>query len=157
MDRLGLTALKDELMADCRVAEAAWRTAEARLAEGTPAGLEGCAHHLSRLYNIVEQMALRVARAFENHLEDDGGWHAELFRRMSIPITGVRPALFPAELRHPLRELRGFRHLFTHAYDLELDRDRIALLVRDAGLIAPRLAPACDAFCSAAAGLLPEA
>jgi len=31
-----------------------------------PAGLEAAGFQLSRLYNIVEQMAVRVAKAFEN-------------------------------------------------------------------------------------------
>ena len=151
MDELGLTSLRAELLADCQVAEEAWRTAAARLIEPTASGLEGCAHHLCRFYNVVEQLAQRVARAFENHLEEDGGWHAELIRLMSIPIEGVRPALFPEDLRAPLRELRGFRHVVTHAYELVLDQDRLALLVRDAGRVAPKLAACCEVFCAKAA------
>lgn len=150
MDELALISLRSELLADCRVAVDAWRTAEARFDEGSISGLEGCAHHLCRLYNVVEQMAMRVARAFENHLEEDGGWHAELIRRLSIPIDGIRPALFDDSMRAPLRELRGFRHVVNHAYELTLDRDRMALLVRDAGKVAPLLERACESFCAAA-------
>ena len=39
-----------------------------------------------------------------------------LLDRMSIAIEGVRPALMPLELKNPLHELRGFRHVFVHAY-----------------------------------------
>jgi hypothetical protein len=67
MDRLGLVTLKDELVQDCVVAEKAVCLAELRFQEGTDSGMEGCAHHLVRFYNIVEQMALRIAKAFENH------------------------------------------------------------------------------------------
>jgi len=42
----------------------------------------------------------------------------------------VRPALFPEELRQPLHELRAFRHVFVHAYDLELDPEKLALVLR---------------------------
>jgi len=134
------------LFADCRVAEAARRVAEERLREDHPAGLEGCAHHLARLYNVVEQMALRVAKAFENQIDDDAGWHAELIGRLSLAIEGVRPALFSVELRQPLRELRGFRHVFTHAYELELDRDKLKLLLKYAAQAVPRLESLCRDF-----------
>ena len=42
----------------------------------------------------------------------------------------MRPALFPEELRQPLHELRAFRHVFVHAYDLELDPEKLALVLR---------------------------
>jgi len=141
MDELALTTLRDELLADCQVAEAAWSLAQTRFDEQTDSGLEACAHYLSRLYNVIEQMGVRVARAFENRLEDDRGWHAELIRRLSIPISGVRPALFAEDIRQPLRELRAFRHVFTHAYDLELERGKLALLLTYAERVVPRLRP----------------
>lgn len=146
MDELALRELRDELRADAQVAESAWQTAEQRFAENRPSGLEACAHHLARLYNVIEQMALRVARAFENRITADAGWHAELIGRLAISIEGVRPALFPAELRQPLRELRGFRHVFTHAYDLELDPDKLKLLLKYASQVAPRMRSICEDF-----------
>jgi uncharacterized protein YutE (UPF0331/DUF86 family) len=30
----------------------------------------------------------------------------------------------------PLSELRGFRHVFVHAYDLRLDPEKLALLLK---------------------------
>lgn len=146
MDELGLITLRDELRQDCRVAASAWELAQTRFKETTPSGLEGCAHHLARLYNVIEQMAVRIAKTFENRLEEESGWHAELIRRLSIAIEGVRPAFFPDHLRQPLRELRAFRHVFTHAYDLELDRDKIALLLKYAGQTAPALPEICESF-----------
>ena len=101
LDELGLRTLRDEILADCQVAEAAWNVAMQRFSEDHPAAIEGCAHHLARLYNVIEQMALRVAKAFENRIDDDAGWHAELIGRLSLEIEGVRPALFPADLRQP--------------------------------------------------------
>jgi hypothetical protein len=146
VDELALRELRDELLADVKVAETAWQTAELRFTENRASGLEGCAHHLARLYNIIEQMALRVVSRFENRIAADGGWHAELIGRLAIRIEGVRPALFPAELRQPLRELRGFRHVFTHAYDLELDPDKLKLLLKYAAQVAPKLRTLCDDF-----------
>lgn len=74
------------------------------------------------------------------------GWHAELISRLAIRIEGVRPAPFPAELRQPLRELRGFRHVFTHAYDLELDPDKLKLLLKYAAQVTSKLRLICADF-----------
>jgi hypothetical protein len=148
MPELALATPRDELLADCRVASGAARTARLRFDEQSAAGLEGCAHHLARLYNIIEQMALRVAKAFENQIEDESGWHSELIRRLSIAITGLRPTLFSEALGQPLRELRAFRHEFTHACDLELDRDKLALLLKYARQVESELLPSCEKFIS---------
>ena len=101
MDHLELRILADELNADTAVALAAGRDAAARLNDRQRVSDESCAVHLTRLYNVVEQMALRIAKAFENTVDDEKGWQIGLIRRLSIRIEGVRPALFPAELRQP--------------------------------------------------------
>jgi hypothetical protein len=146
MDRIALQTLKEELLADADEATAALDTAHQRIQIVGPAGLEATAFHLVRLYNIVEQMALRVTKAFENHIDDETGRHSELMRRVALEISGVRPALWSAELTPPLRQLRGFRHVVTHAYDLTIDRDRLALVLRDAETVVPALRPACETF-----------
>ncbi|MEO5721231.1 MAG: hypothetical protein ABIR71_07160 [Chthoniobacterales bacterium] len=138
MDRIELNTLQADLTRDSEVATNALQLARDRIAEGTPSGLEGCAHHLARLFNVIEQLALRVAKLFENSI-DDRRWHAELIRRMTLEVEGVRPALFPTALVQPLRELRGFRHVWTHAYDLELDRDKLVLLLKYADQVVPLL------------------
>lgn len=127
MDDVGLGTLWKEMKTDCGVATSANATAVARFEEATPAGLEGCAHHLSRLFNIIEQMSLRVAKAFENNIDDEKGWHTELIRRMTLTLPGIRPALHTAEMARCLQHLRGFRHIFTHAYDLDLDPAQLTL------------------------------
>ena len=38
--------------------------------------------------------------------------------------------MFPEEVRQPLHELRAFRHVFIHAYDLELDPEKLALVLK---------------------------
>jgi hypothetical protein len=63
------------------------------------------------MFNAIEQMGLRVAKAFENNIDDEQGWHTGLLKRLSLDIPGIRPALLPAELRLPLHELKGFRHV----------------------------------------------
>ncbi len=132
MDRIGLVTLQAEVADDVRVASEAAGAAQQRLAKGDDSGFESCAYQLVRAFNIIEQMGLRIAKAFENHIDDERGWHAELIHRLSIAVPGVRPAFYSSEIRPALRDLRGFRHVITHAYDLRLEADRLAIVVRHA-------------------------
>lgn len=151
MDALELQTLASELEADAGVAVAAIDVAAQRFAEGSPSGHDSAAHHVSRAYNVIEQMALRVAKAFENSVDDERGWHTELIRRLSIGINGVRPPLFPGELRQPLQELRAFRHVFVHAYDLSIDPEKLALILKYARVVRGQLPGLVPAFVAAVA------
>lgn len=146
MDDIALLVLSRELQKDREVVAAAFALAEQRWKERTPAGLEGCAHHLARFFNVIEQMALRIAKNFENTIDDEKGWHADLIRRMTLEIPGVRPALWNESVVQPLRELRAFRHVFTHAYELTLDPDKLQLLLKYAGAINGGLATLINQF-----------
>ena len=139
MDELGRVTLRAEIDADGEVLVAAAAVARARFGNGSPPELEACAFQLVRFYNVVEQMALRVAKAFENHIDDERGWHTELLRRLALTIPGVRPAFFPGELALDLQDLRGFRHIAVHAYDLTLRKEKLAPLVESAERLAKRL------------------
>ena len=130
MEQLELQTLSDEMAADCAIAIGAFGLAVRRFDEGSPAAYDSAAHHLTRFYNVIEQIGLRIAKAFENSVDDERGWHTELIRRLSIPISGVRPALFPEGLRQSLHELRAFRHVFVHAYDLDVDPEKLALVLK---------------------------
>ncbi len=140
MDRIGLITLRAEVEDDVRVASEAAAFAVDRLRQGGASGHESCAYQLVRCFNIIEQMGLRIAKAFENHIDDERGWHAELIHRLSIAVPGVRPALYQPPVLPALRDLRGFRHVVTHAYDLELDQDRLALVLKHAAVVS-RLLP----------------
>ena len=125
MDALGLQTLASELAADVAVAVAAFDLAERRVVDGTPAGIDSAAHHVSRGYNVVEQMALRVAK--------------------------VRPPLFTDELRQPLQELRAFRHVFVHAYDLTIDPEKLTLILKYGRFVRDRLPKLVSVFVASAA------
>lgn len=146
MDRIELRTLADEITKDAEVARAAQQNAETRFRDKTEASYESCAFHLTRFYNVIEQMALRVAKAFENCIDDEKGWHTGLIRRLSIRIQGVRPPLFSDEIRQPLHELKDFRHVFVHAYELELDPDKLAILLKYACQVADHLPGLVGAF-----------
>ena len=151
MDSLALQTLHAEMLDDCRVTLDAFRKAATRFALKEEVGYEGCAHHLCRLYNTFEQMGLRVAKAFENNIDDEQGWHSALLNRLALRIAGVRPALVPHEMKLPLRELKAFRHVFVYAYELELDPEKLALLLKYAGVVAEKMPGLVEDFSRAVA------
>ena len=132
VDAVALATLKAETLEDLRVVVEAAALARSRLGLGGDAELEATAYQLARLYACIEQLGVRVARAFENHIDERAGWHAELIRRMSLDIPGVRPPLFPRDLVAVLHDLRGFRHMIHHAYAVKLDAARVASVVEHA-------------------------
>lgn len=146
MDAIELQTLSDEIRQDTAVAIAAFQMARARLAEPSTMAQESCAFHLTRFYNVIEQCALRITKAFENSFDDEKGWHTGLIRRLSIPIQGVRPPFFTDDLRQPLYELKDFRHVFVHAYELDLDSEKLVLLIKYAGKVAERLPALIETF-----------
>ncbi len=82
------------------------------------------AYLIHNLYTAFESYFLRVAKHFENNL-DDSAWHRELIDRMRIEVPGIRPALIPPELAEDLDELRRFRHRFRNIYKSQLRVDRV--------------------------------
>jgi len=89
------------------------------------------AYVLHNLYNALENSFEQISRTFENHITIPDQWHRELLGKMFLEIPTVRPAVLPDNLRTVLNDLRGFRHLFRHAYDFELDAEKLRRLVRD--------------------------
>jgi len=51
---------------------------------------------------------------------------------MKLEIQEIRPNVISKESYDCLNELRRFRHLFRAAYDIELDWERMALVVKKA-------------------------
>lgn len=108
----------------------------ARLAEqrDLPADVEASwkGYTLHNLYGALEQLFERIARTFENQVEDPARYHAELLRRMTLAIPQVRPAVLSRPSYEALNELRAFRHVFRHAYDYELNAERVERMVERA-------------------------
>ena len=144
MDAGGLTILLKEMEADCAVAQDAAQKAARRLREESPGHLEACAYELARFYNVVERMFERLCEEFENHFEKRGDFHEKLIQRLALDLEGIRPAFIPKDQMADVRELKGFRHVMRHAYDLTLRADRLAELSR----IAERLASEFPVWCA---------
>lgn len=153
MDDVALATLRREMVEDCEAAMAASDAAAMVFSETGLGRLAGCAHYISRFFNVVEQMGLRVAKAFENNIDEDKGWPTELVRRMSLDIPGIRPALFTKRTEALLQHLRGFRHIVAHAYNIEFDPRQMELQLDYAREVAKELRPSVDRFIAGVAAM----
>ena len=138
MDAIRLTVLLKEIEADCAVIQDAAHRAQVRLSESTDGHLEACAYELARLYNIVEKILERICHGFENHFERQGDYE-RLLQRLALALPGIRPAFIPREAVRAVRELKGFRHVVRHAYDLEFREERMKELAALAEQLAAQL------------------
>ena len=136
MDAIGLTVLLKEIEADCAVIHDAAHKAHVRLSESTDGRLEACAYELAPLYNILEKILERICHSFENHFDKLGDYHERLIQRLALALPGIRPAFIPKDSVRAVRELKGFRHVVRHAYDLEFREERM----KDLDALAEQLA-----------------
>ena len=89
-------------------------------------------YYLHNLYMAFEHIFERVAETFENQVADKSQWHAQLLRRMTLDVPGMRPHLIDGDTYECLDELRRFRHVFRSAYTINLDRERLGLVINRA-------------------------
>lgn len=146
MDAAGLTILLKEMEVDCAVVSDAAEKAAERMSESSPGHLEAAAYELARLYNVFERLLGRICDGFENHFEKRGDYHERLLQRLALNLEGIRPAFIPSDRIAELRDLKGFRHLMRHAYDLTLRPDRLKGLAALAEQLAQELPLWCREF-----------
>ena len=132
MDRIALQILEDGWEQDGRAMRRAVGILKDRLAESTDGRWAAAAFEINRIYNILEKAFERLCESFENHLEKTGRYHDTLIERVTLELKGIRPAFLPADAVREVRELKGFRHLFRHAYDLDLDPVRVTAAAENA-------------------------
>lgn len=132
-----------ELAADGKVLASAADNATQWIGQPSTGHLEACAYEMSRFYTVLERMLERVCEAFENHFEKTGNYHEKPLQRLALDLPGLRPAFLPADA---LPELRRFRHLVRHAYDLTLRADRLGELVQMARRVKTALPGWCAEF-----------
>ncbi len=94
------------------------------------------AYHLHNLYNAFENTFQNIAATFENSI-DDTQWHAQLLERMHLDVMPLRPAVIDDEAYDALDELRRFRHMFRHAYNIKLDPLRLQLVLNKTFALKP--------------------
>ena len=125
MDAVGLIILERELAADAAVLHDASGKARERQSKPGPGSAEACAYELARFYTVIEKSFERVCTACENHFTKDRAYHERLLQRIALDLPGLRPAFLPRSEVDALRELKGFRHVVRHAYDLTLRPARL--------------------------------
>lgn len=86
-------------------------------------------YYLSGIYACFEDIFSKIAKVFENIIDNPASWHRDLLRRMIIDVEGIRPRVISKESFLLLGELRGFRHVFRSSYMFELDSERLSLLL----------------------------
>lgn len=88
------------------------------------------AYHLSCIYSCLEDIFSKIARVFENRVENPASWHKELLERMRITVPEVRPAVLRKDAFLVLDEIRGFRHVFRSSYVFSLDGERVLTIAK---------------------------
>ena len=91
--------------------------------------VESTGYWLHNLYSAFEDLFKLTAGFWENNVKINGDFHVNLLKRMLIHIEQVRPALLSEESYRFLNELRGFRHVFRHAYSFGMDDERVSFLL----------------------------
>jgi hypothetical protein len=71
---------------------------------------------LHNCFGAMESALERLVLAIDGGLPTGSDFHAELIRRASTPIDGLRPAMISPSLAADLQQLRRFRHAFRRAY-----------------------------------------
>ncbi|MBS4053381.1 MAG: hypothetical protein KGZ64_01215 [Thermaerobacter sp.] len=94
--------------------------------------VESLSYQLHNLYCAFEDLFKTVAVSFENNIDHKTRYHAELLKRMTYTIEGVRPALLSQDSFTLLDNLRSFRHFFRHAYSYDLDERKVRIVLEDA-------------------------
>jgi len=91
--------------------------------------VESTGYWLHNLYSAFEDLFKLTAGFWENNVKTNGDFHINILKRMLIHIEQVRPALISEESYQFLNELRGFRHVFRHAYSFGMDDERVSFLL----------------------------
>lgn len=140
MDTAALTLLEGDLAAQVDEIERIYRKVHARAEAPREREeiRESLAFQLHNLYCAFEDLFTVVAAAFENRVSNGPGWHVELLSRMRRDLPGIRPRLVDELEFSALNELRAFRHVFRHAYALELSVEKLSLVVDKAIFLEPR-------------------
>ncbi len=88
MDKARLALLRAELTAQTRQIEAIYNKIEERRRSEGQAELESLGYQLHNLYCAFEDLFEVVAGTFENQIEEEGRYHIELLRRLTVRSKG---------------------------------------------------------------------
>lgn len=104
------------------------RVAQFDLHDLTEAELDSVGYSLHNIFNALENCFKRISDRFGDPVNETGRWHRDLLDAMFMDIMPIRQAVLPEDVHSILVELLGFRHVFRHAYDIQLDQAKIISL-----------------------------
>lgn len=105
-----------------------WKQSEA---SGDDRYLDGVALNLQSFYTGLERIFELVVSEIDQDRPVGLNWHQALLRLAATDVPKLRPALISDATRDTLDRYRGFRHVVRNIYSFELDKEQIALLLRD--------------------------
>jgi hypothetical protein len=105
----------------------AWEQAERT---GDDLYLDSVALNLHGFYGATERMFELIVVATGERTPQSGRWHQQLLELMMIEVPGTRPAVISSETKELLSDFRGFRHVARNVYAFDLDRGKLAALVK---------------------------
>lgn len=112
-----------------------------RWEDGLPSTLEvaGLALTLHHMYTAVEHALQKVAETLDRASYSGEAWHRELLNTMGVELPGIRKAVLGSDTLRLLDELRGFRHVVRHAYEYQLNVERVQALADQMTELMPML------------------
>ena len=153
-----LLVLERDLRKDLEVLERLWGQLDAAR-PSQDAGEEhliAIAYRLHNVYSACENIFHNIAAVFEDSSDKNSGWHAKLLRRMGLDLSPLRPAVIDDEAAGCLDEMRRFRHLFRAAYGIELDPQRLELVLAKSGQLRRIFPQQIESFLDFLTELLPS-
>ncbi|MGA8164078.1 MAG: hypothetical protein WB791_03515 [Waddliaceae bacterium] len=78
-----------------------------------------------QFFTALEDLFKRIAKTFENQIDDFSSYHKELLVRLNTDIPNIRPAAISTKSFLLLDRVRAFRHFIRHAYDCELEEQEL--------------------------------
>ena len=81
-----------------------------------------------QFYTAIEDLFKQIAKSFENHIENMSNFHKEILARMNIEVPKIRPAVISNQSLILLDNVRTFRHFIRHAYDCDLDMEKLQVI-----------------------------
>lgn len=81
-----------------------------------------------QFYTAIEDLFKKIAKSFENHIENMDNFHKEILARMNTEVPKIRPAVIFHESFILLDKIRAFRQFIWNVYDCELDQNELLLL-----------------------------
>ena len=96
-------------------------------------------------YTSLEAAFERILEILSEEKPTGLNYHADLLRRISKEIPGIRPAIISGQLAEAVDEARRFRHVARKSYD-SFRLDGAASAIASAAIIRDNLLPAMDAF-----------